>query len=186
MEDRHAAVSVPPETHPAFRRGQLLLLLAQLQEPVTLERINLIDFLAANPYLVFRDDGNERTELLLSGMSPLALSYQAAKERYANRRSRLRSDLAALVAWGYASVTNVDGLRACVLTTEGQAAAESLCSLYADAYRASVRLMVKRFGRSTDAALSKNLQQWLNIDQFRIDLWDFQASDDSPTDRTTP
>lgn len=174
MIDDLPAVSVPPEAHPAFRRGQLMLLLEHFEEPVTLERISLLDFFAANPYLIVREDGSDRTQLLLTGLSPLALSYQAAKERYANRRTRLHSDLAALTAWGYASITTADGMRACMLTDQGREAAASLSSLYADAYRVSVELIHGRFRRHTDAALSKRLQEWLNIEQFRIDLWDFE------------
>lgn len=106
-------ISVPPEVHPALRRGQLLVLLEQFTGLVTIDRIGYIEFFAANPFLIWRQPCKERTQLLLAGLSPKALSYQATVERFANRRTRLRSDLAALASWGYL-VPGVIDKRHCV------------------------------------------------------------------------
>jgi hypothetical protein len=182
-----APISVPPEVHPAFRRGQLLVLLENFEQSVPLERVGYLEFFAANPFLILREDSRERTRLLLAGFNPIALSYQAAAERYANRRTRLRSDLGALTAWGYAEVAAQDGHVACRLTSEGRERARRLTSLYADAYRASLRLIWPVFGRVSDTALAAKVREWLNTDDFHIDLWDFDvASDDkSPSPATS-
>jgi hypothetical protein len=170
--DALAPVSIPPEAVPAFRRGQLLVMLGQFEGPVELDRIGYIEFFAANPYLVLRKDSPERTSLLLAGFNPKALSYQATTERYANRRTRLRSDLGALVAWKYARTSTVDGLIACELTSEGHEEADKLITLYADAYRLSVSLIRKEIKGLSNRALALKVQGWLRIDDLRIDLLD--------------
>ena len=177
MLDSLAPISLPPEAHASFRRGQLLLLLAQFDEPVSIDRVGYLEFFAANPFLVFRSDEKERSQLRLAGFNPSALSYQATTERYANRRTRLRSDLAALASWGYLSATVVDGRLACSLTEVGRERAESMNSLYADAYRLSVSLVRPKM-RGTDTALAKRVQSWLKIGRMRIDLLDAELSVD--------
>jgi len=172
-------VAVPPETHSAFRRGQLLLLLEQFEEPVAVDRIGYLEFFSANPYLVHRAESSERTQLLLAGFNPKALSYQASTERFANRRTRLRSDLGALVAWGLARTASVDGLVACQLTETGRARAASFTSLYADAYRLSVSLIRPKMRGLSNAGLARLVQQWLRVDEFRIDLLDIDFSYDN-------
>ena len=116
----------------------------------------------------------DAVRLELAGFNPDALTYQSAPERYSNRRSRLRSDLAGLTAWGYASPTLVDGRISCALTPTGRAAADGLSSLYADAYRRSVDLLRPLF-RLSDTALAKKVNEWLHISEdSRIDLLDFE------------
>jgi hypothetical protein len=167
-----APVSRPPETNGNFRRGQLLLLLSLFSEPLPIDRIGYLEFFAANPHLIVSDRDAVRLEL--AGFNPDALSYQSAPERFTNRRSRLRSDLAGLTAWGYAAPRLVDGRIACELTTNGREAASQLTSLYADAYRRSVE-MLRPFFRLSDAALARKANQWLRIsDDNRIDLLDLE------------
>ena len=161
-----------PDSIPQFRRAQLLLLLAEFDAPLTIERIGYLDFFAANPHLVIRE-GPSAVRLELSGFSPATLTYQSAPERYANRRSRLRSDLAALTAWGYALPTTVDGRIGCSATDSGRESARSMISLYADSYRQSVELLRPLFKKS-DKALAESVQTWLMIDDFRVDLLDLE------------
>jgi hypothetical protein len=165
-------ISVPPEAHPSFRRGQLLVLLEHLDGPVSFDRLGYIEFFAANPFLVWREDSSERTRLQLAGMNPKALSYQATTERYANRRSRLRSDLGGLASWGYLRTDTIDGMLACELTERGRSAARDLQSLYADAYRLSVSLVLPKMRNVTNKRLGQLVQQWLRLDDMRIDLLD--------------
>ena len=165
-------VSVPPEVHPSFRRGQLLVLLEHFTAPVTVDRVGYIEFFAANPFLVWRAESRERSRLQLAGMNPKAHAYQATAERYANRRSRLRSDLGALAAFGYLSTDAVDGLLACELTDAGRSAAEALDSLYADAYRLSVSLVLPKMRNVSNRKLGLLAQEWLQLDEMRIDLLD--------------
>jgi hypothetical protein len=165
-------ISVPPEAHSSFRRGQLLVLLEHFERPIALDRLGYVEFFAANPFLVWREDSSERSRLQLAGMNPKALSYQATAERYANRRVRLRSDLGALAAWGYLRTATVDGLLACELTEPGRSAAGGLQSLYADAYRLSVSLVLTKMRNVTNRRLGQLVQHWLQLADMRIDLLD--------------
>lgn len=165
-------ISVPPEAHSSFRRGQLLVLLEHFEEPVAIDRLGYIEFFAANPFLVWRENSSQRTRLQLAGMNPKALSYQATTERYANRRIRLRSDLGALVTWGYLRAATIDGLLACELTDAGRSAAGALQSLYADAYRLSVSLVLPKMRNISNLRLTQRVQEWLRLDDMRIDLLD--------------
>lgn len=170
MDDDDSAISVPPEAHPALRRGQLLILLETLGGMVSVDRLGYIEFFAANPFLIWRTDSPERTRLQLAGFRPDALSYQASPERYANRRTRLRSDLGALSAWGYLDTSVVEGRIACGLTDAGRDAATSLTSLYADAFRTSVALVIPKTRNTTEVELARRVQGWLQISGMRIDL----------------
>jgi hypothetical protein len=162
--------SRPPEAHPNFRRGQLLVLLATFDEALTIDRIGYLEFFAANPHLAIRDElGSVR--LQLAGFSPAALSYQSAPERFANRRSRLRTDLSALTAWGYAEVRIDDGRIVVGLTARGRANASELSTLYADAYRQSIELIRPLF-RQSDAALAAKASDWLAGSDQRVDILD--------------
>jgi hypothetical protein len=179
MADYFAPISMPPEAHSSFRRGQLLVLLEQFEEPLSLDRLGYLEFFAANPYLVMRSERSQRAQLRLVGFNPRALSYQATTERYANRRSRLRSDLGALSAWGYIEISPIEGRTACQLTEIGRQRAGTLVSLYAEAYRLSVSLIRPKMRNITDTALAKQVQQWLRLGDLRIDLldtdFDFEA-----------
>ncbi len=149
-----------------------MVLLEHFDGPVAIDRLGYIEFFAANPFLVWREDGSERTRLQLAGLNPKALSYQATPERYANRRARLRSDLGALAAWGYLHTASVEGLLTCALNEPGRTAAEALRSLYADAYRLSVSLVLPKMRNVTNRRLGELAQQWLKLDDMRIDLLD--------------
>lgn len=172
MSTELAPVSVPPEAHPAFRRGQLMVLLEHFDAPVTFDRLGYVEFFAANPYLVLREDSPERTRLRLAGFNPKSLSYQSTRERYANRRTRLHSDLGALAAWGYLATATVDRRLACELTERGRTQAVSLTSLYADAYRLSVALILPKMRNLTPTMLSRKAQEWLQLGEMQIDLLD--------------
>lgn len=166
-------VSRPPETNPHFRRGQLLVLLARFDSPLNIDRIGYFEFFAANPHLVLRE-ASSSVRLQLAGFNPAALSYRSAPERYANRRSRLRSDLAALTAWGYARPSAIDGRIACELTSSGRVEAETLSSLYADAYRESIDLIRPLF-RLSDTALAHRASEWLAGGGIRLDVLDLDT-----------
>jgi hypothetical protein len=166
-----------PDSLPEFRRGQLLVLLAEFDDPLTIDRIGYLEFFASNPHLVIRD-GPDAVRLELRGFSPDALKYQSAPERYVNQRSRLRSDLAALTAWGYAQPSSLDGRIVCGATRQGREAAATLTSLYSDAFRASIQLVTPLF-RGSDTAIARKVREWLNVDDFHVDLLDLEMDDPS-------
>jgi len=165
-----APASRSPESHANFRRGQLLVLLAAFDAPMPLDRIGYLEFFAANPHLVIRDEA-ESVRLQLAGFSPSALSYQSAPERFANRRSRLRTDLSALTAWGYATVSVDEGRIVVGLTDTGRERSGELVSLYADAYRSSIDLVRPMF-RLSPTALAKKAAEWLSKADRHLDILD--------------
>jgi hypothetical protein len=167
-------VSRPPESNPSFRRGQLLVLLSTFTVPLTVDRIGYFEFFAANPHLVVTK-GDTAVRLELAGFNPSALSYQSAPERFANRRARLRTDLAALTAWGYVQPGVEDGRIVCSLTTRGRQEASGLSSLYADAYRASIDLIRPLF-RLSDTALARSASSWLAGGRLRVDVLDVESN----------
>jgi hypothetical protein len=146
------------------------VLLSTFDAPITIDRIGYLEFFAANPHLVIRDDiGSVR--LQLAGFSPSALTYQSAPERFANRRLRLRTDLAALTAWGYAQAGVDEGRIVVGLTDLGRRHASELTSLYADSYRTSIELIRPLF-RQSDLALGRKASQWLTGTDRRVDILD--------------
>lgn len=172
MADSLPPVSRPPEAHAAFRRGQLLVLLEEVGDAIAVDRLGYAEFFAANPFLIWREPSEERTRLQLAGLLPTALSYQAAPERYANRRTRLRSDLAGLAAWGFLRIDSVDQRLACSLSAQGREVASSLDSVYGEAYRLAVSLVLPKLRNVSNVQLNRLALQWLNIENLRIDLLD--------------
>lgn len=176
-----------PETRPPevrrpddlliFRVGRLLLLLdvlalLRLRKPVDIERLGLYDFFAANPFLVVGGEDPQRREVSLSGFSSYDLSYQSSGHRFANRRKRLRNDLAVLVAYG-AATASVEGQRVVYSATDrGRELASSLTTLYASAYRRSAEIVVARLDRLSDKRLRNDAKNWLNDERLLIDLYD--------------
>ena len=66
----------------------------------------------------------------------------------------------------------IDGLLACELTDAGRSAAEGLDSLYAEAYRLSVSLVLPKMRNVSNRKLGLLVQEWLRLDDMRIDLLD--------------
>jgi hypothetical protein len=166
-----------PDDLLTFRIARLLLLLdvvatLELKKPLDIERLGFYDFFAANPFLVIGDDEAARRQVALAGFSSYDLSYQSSGHRFANRRARLRNDLAMLVAYG-AAVAAVEGQRVVYgITERGQGLVAALHSLYATAYRSSAKLVVARLDRLSDKRLREDAKRWLNDERLLIDLYD--------------
>ena len=160
-----------------FRVARLMLLLdvaatLNLRKPVDIERLGLYDFFAANPFLVVANDEDARQEVSLAGFSSYDLSYQSSGHRYANRRARLRNDLAMLVGYGAATAL-VEGQRVVYRVTDrGHELASELSTLYAIAYRRSAELILSRLDRLSDKRLRTDATRWLNDERLLIDLYD--------------
>lgn len=166
-----------PDDLLTFRIARLLLLLdvvaaLELKKPLDIERLGFYDFFAANPFLVLGDDEAARREVALAGFSSSDLSYQSSGHRFANRRARLRNDLAMLIAYGLA-VAAVEGQRVVYRISErGKGLVDELHSLYATAYRSSAELIVGRLDRLSDKRLREDAKRWLNDERLLIDLYD--------------
>jgi hypothetical protein len=169
--------TLSPDTLEPFRRGQLLVLLAEVDGLISLDRLGYLEFFTANPHLAVADD-KDRTRLELAGFTPNALSYQSASERFANRRSRLRSDLAALTAWGYVAPGMLDGRIACGLTPHGRDGAAALSTFYAEACRTSCAI-IRPLLQGTETAVARRVAGWLSTrTDERLDLLEVQLDFD--------
>jgi hypothetical protein len=178
--DPRVGLDVTPwdaEAHDLFRLSQLILLLSaasDVMKPVpNLDRLGYYDFFAANPFVVIPADGttrdyHDRLELKLAGFTEDQLSYASTGQRWVSRRRRLQHDLALLVAYGLVSLHG----GTIALTEKGCALANDMSTVYADAYRTSARVVVRRLAQLSDARLRANVQNWLGTSWLQIDLFD--------------
>ena len=183
--DLSAPVPTSPEDNVTFRAARLLLLLAVARATSrkisTIDRLGYLEFFADNPFMVV-DTGNDDHEgdiqqLELAGFSPVQLSYASSGQRFASRRERLKHDLALLLSRGLTTVDETGY----VTTEHGERIAEQLDTVYADAYRTSATIVLRRLGRLSNAALQEAARARLGESWLLIDLLD----DINATDTTT-
>ena len=173
---------VRPESIQQFRMAQLLLVLAAAGESkkrLDLERLAIVEFLAANPFLVIDTDTTEAEHLRLKGFGRHSIAYASPGQRFVSRRQRVMADVAQLVAFGLARLNASAGRRVVDLTEQGRVAERRLSSVYADAYRASSQTMVPLVTKLTDVALYKRLEEWLRSDPVLFDLLDVDDAEQS-------
>lgn len=157
------------------RLGRLVLLLQAApgqpyQKPWDVERVATYDFFADNPLLLFPPGTPEYRDALLAGFDAQSLSYNSASQRFSNRRSRLQHDLAHLLARGSIRARTDGGRVVYELTDSGRALADDLTSVYAQAYRASAKLVAKNLNRLSNKALRERTSEVLRAESFLIDL----------------
>lgn len=170
-----------PDRLVELRLGQLLILLDVLGKHAKadwpdIDRIGACDFFAANPFLVFDDEPIQRRELVMAGFDSQNLSYQSSAQRFSNRRARLRSDLAQLVALGLAAPTAANRRVVYALTDNGREVASKLTALYARSYRTSAAMIVAKLSRLSDKRINEQTRQWLKADAFLIDIYDVEGT----------
>jgi len=169
-----------------FRVARLMLLLdvcrsLQLKKPLDIERLGFYDFFSANPFLVVAEDDPTRRDVSLAGFSSYDLSYQSSGHRFANRRARLRNDLAVMVGYG-AATASVEGQRVIYrITDRGEELSAALTTLYASAYRRSAEVVVGRLDKLSDTRLRTDAKRWLNDERLLIDLYDDAESTQQET-----
>ncbi len=162
-----------PDDVPQFRYAQLLLLLAEARElalNLDLHRLGVTDFAASNPLLILEANEMNYRRLRLAGFTDHPLTNAAPGQRYVTRRERLVTDLTKLVSYGLIRLRSVDARRIFAITDAGGEFANRLISVYADAYRASARMMLPRISRLNDAQLERELATWLRADPVMFDL----------------
>ncbi|MFJ3826607.1 hypothetical protein ACIPWI_01450 [Streptomyces sp. NPDC090046] len=162
-----------PEDQEEFRLAQLLLLLDVVKgfrvDP-SLERLGVLDFFAANPFLVIEPNDPEYRDLVLAGFSVKPLTYASPGHRFVTRRSRLQNDLALLTAYGFATPDTDSGHRVYKISDAGQVAAGRLSSIYAQAYRVSVDVIANRIRKVAENKLSEFSREHLKADPAMLDL----------------
>ncbi|MFF6891299.1 ABC-three component system middle component 2 [Streptomyces microflavus] len=162
-----------PEDQEEFRLAQLLLLLEVAERASvtpSIERLGVLDFFSANPFLVIHPNELEYQELVLAGFSVKPLTYASPGHRFVTRRSRLTNDLALLLSYGFAIPATSAGHRVYQISESGRSAANHLSSIYAQAYRASVEMIVKRVRKIPDSKLPEFCRKWLHADPAMLDL----------------
>jgi hypothetical protein len=183
---------VIPEQDPLFRLARLLLLLAVVEDAypagIDLERLGMYDFLAAHPLLLARaEDDPDRAALLLAGFDDRALAYASPAQRFVDAQLGLRADVARLVGYGLAAVTT-DGRIRFRVTDSGHVLAGRFTAMYARAYTAAARIVVRRLRRLSGRKLRHSMREWLTVkagpDRARLDPAD--VMDLYPTRNVTP
>jgi hypothetical protein len=171
----NAASTLRAESVPAFRMAQIILVLvgAQAQgSKLDLERLSVIEFLSANPFLVLETDSPASNQLRLQGFGRHSITYASPSQRFVSRRERVTSDIAQLVAFGLVRLTVHEGRRVFTVTELGQRSADSLCSVYADAYRLSIATVAPLVMRLSSPKMREHLETWLRMDPVLFDLID--------------
>lgn len=171
----NAASTLRAESVPAFRMAQIILVLVgtQAQErKLDMERLSVIEFLSANPFLVLDTDSPAAKQLRLQGFGRHSITYASPSQRFVSRRARVTSDIAQLVAFGLVRLTVHEGQRVFTVTELGQRSADSLCSVYADAYRLSVATVVPIVMKLSLPKMREGLETWLRVDPVLFDLID--------------
>lgn len=177
----NAASTLRAESVPAFRMAQILLVLAfaQAQESkLDLERLSVIEFLSANPFLVLDADSPDSNQLRLQGIGRHSISYASPGQRFVSRRERVTSDVAQLVAFGLVRLTVHEGRRVFTVTELGRQSSDRLCSVYADAYRLSVATVAPLVMKLSSPKMREHLETWLRVDPVLFDLIDSPKIDE--------
>lgn len=168
-----------PEEHTTLRVAQLAILLSEIApaggRTIDIERLGYYDFFAANPFAIFGpEDELERARLHRAAFDERQLSYASTGSRFANRRRRLQHDVAVLVAYNLAE-RREEGYG---LTNRGADFVDALAALYADQYRASVKVVHERLKKLSDAKLAESARGWLKTPSLILDL--YGATEDRP------
>lgn len=179
--NENAASTLRAESVPAFRMAQILLVLVGVQaqgSKLDLERLSVIEFLSANPFLVLNTDSPASNQLRLQGFGRHSITYASPSQRFVSRRERVTSDIAQLVAFGLVRLTVHEGRRVFTVTELGQQSADSLCSVYADAYRLSVATVAPLVMKLSSPKMREQLETWLRVDPLLFDLIDSPTIDE--------
>jgi hypothetical protein len=180
-DNNNAASTLRAESVPAFRMAQIILVLvgAHAQgSKLDIERLSVIEFLSANPFLVLDADSPASNQLRLQGFGRHSINYASPSQRFVSRRERVTSDIAQLVAFGLVRLTVHEGQRVFTATELGQRSADSLCSVYADAYRLSVATVAPLVMKLSSPKMREHLEKWLRVDPVLFDLIDSPTIDE--------
>jgi hypothetical protein len=166
--------SYVPESNRTFRMARLMLLMSIAKQDgrriESIDRLTYYEFFSDNPWAVIlgtsEQDSADRDALRLVGFARNQLSYASTGQRFVSRRERIRSDLARLIARGLASL---DG-GSFSTTPRGDELSDGLMSSYADAYRASSRIVLRRLTRLSNRRLTEQVEDWLGRPWLLLDL----------------
>lgn len=178
------APSFIPEQDSRFRLARLLLLLDVAREHgrqiASIDRLAYYEFFADNPFIVIDGDKSrdraDRATVELAGFSSIQLGYASSGQRFVSRRRRLQHDLARLVALGIATL----GSTGYLITGRGSELAGQFRSIYADSYRQSAEIILRRLVPLSGKRLQAKAEEWLGHSWLLIDLLDDVTDTDVP------
>ena len=175
-----------PEDSETFRRARMLVLLSVAQKSgravPSMDRLGYYEFFADSPYIVIDGDKvrdrADRAALEVAGFTRVQLAYASSGARFVSRRRRLQHDLAQLVAYDLVELTGAGYS----ITRAGQAVAGDLNSVYADAYRQSAEIVLRRLATKSNAALERSVEAWLGHSWLLVDLLDDVKDAEAPAE----
>lgn len=175
-----------PEDSETFRRARMLLLLSVAKISgralSSVDRLGYYEFFADSPHIVIDGDRArdraDRAALEVAGFSRVQLAYASSGARFMSRRRRLQHDLGQLVAYGLVELTGAGY----GITPAGQAVADDLSSVYADAYRRSAEIVLRRLATKSNAALERSVEEWLGHSWLLVDLLDDVKDTEAPVE----
>lgn len=170
-------IAFSPEDDSLFNSTRLLIFFEVFNkikplEGIDLERLCYYDFFAANPFIITEKNDPLWLELELEGFDPCKLEYLSTAQRYRTKRESIKQYLALLLAKGLISIENTEGKLLYQITPKGLGVSCQLSSMYAIAYRRSVKFIVRELKRYKDSELWENASRWLEAKSFQIDLYD--------------
>lgn len=185
-EDWGEVSSFVPEDNDTFRRARMLLLLSVAKSTgrnvQSVDRLGYYEFFADSPYIVIDGDKSrdlaDRAALEVAGFTRVQLAYASSGARFMSRRRRLQHDLAQLIAYGLVELTGAGY----GITMAGHAVADDLRSVYADAYRQSAEIVLRRLSAKSNTALERSVEEWLGHSWLLVDLLDDVTDAEAPAD----
>lgn len=164
------SLPILPEDLPAFRIAQLLVVLRGIDQPTNMERLGYYSFFSANPMLIDSLSAGQRTALVMAGFDSRTIDHQSAAQRFANRRQRLRADVATLIAYGLAEARVENGAVLYGLALTGSEASSGLTAAYADGLRQASSVVLPLLRRLSDRRLRQQASEWLRVQHLDLDL----------------
>ena len=166
-----------PEDVTLFNSARLLTLFDELENlgiegGIDLERLSYYDFFAANPFLIITEDDSLWLDLEIAGFETHTVGYISSSQRYRTKRSRLKQYLSLLLSKNLIEVSNVDGKILYRITPTGIKTANKIRSMYAIAFRKSVKCVIKKLKGYSDKKLWEESSKWLEARSFQVDLYD--------------
>jgi hypothetical protein len=175
-------VTYSAEDDLVFNSARILLLFQELSKQsdkgIDVERLTYYDFFSANPFVILsEDEASARLDFELEGFVPNKLEYSSSAQRYSSKRESMKHYLAMLLCRGLICVSNEDAKIKFKITEKGLSIADQIHTMYALAYRKSVRYVIKRLKDYSDTRLWESSRKWLEAKAFQIDLYDFREAD---------